>query len=71
MDETVKFDIKGIMEQTHPMYDGKNLEDYISVYVASVWINNKPYSLYTIYDPDKNYRNLILADENLNIVRNI
>lgn len=65
----IKFDLDGIMKQTSKYVVGKSIYNFVSVYVASIVEDGKEYGLYTIADLTNDYRNLVIADDQETIIK--
>ena len=71
MTKQIPFDIDEVMKQTAPEYVGERVNKYCDVYVATFYINEKEYALYTIVDLNTEYKNLVVVDESLTIINKI
>lgn len=61
IEKSLYFNISEIMADTDDYVVGSRINEYYSVWVATFHHNEKEYDLYTIYDLDTNYSELVVA----------
>ena len=61
IEKSLYFNISEIMADTDDYVVGSRISEYYSVWVATFHHNKKAYDLYTIYDLDTNYSELVVV----------
>lgn len=69
--KNIEFDINEIMWQTPEKYVGHEVNQYTETYVATFCDKGNTYNLFTIADPDNEYRNLVVVDNNGTIIKKL